>query len=55
MEQTNNLDIFSILKKIREIEKICNEYNKMPNGTLETLLLFSKYNSNFFGNITINL
>ena len=36
---------------IREIEKICNEYNKIPNGTLETLLLFSKYNSNFFENI----
>ncbi len=38
-------------EKIREIEKICNEYNKIPNGTLETLLLFSKYNSNFFENI----
>ena len=38
-------------EKIREIEKICNEYNKMPNGTLETLLLYSKYNMNFLRNI----
>ncbi len=32
-------------EKIREIEKFCYEYNKMPIGTSETLLLYSKYNS----------
>jgi len=31
-------------EKIGEIEKFCYEYNKMPVGTSETLLLYSKYN-----------
>ena len=31
-------------EKITEIEKSCYEYNKMPIGTSETLLLYSKYN-----------
>ncbi len=38
-------------EKIKKIEKACNEYNKMPVGTLETLLLYSKYNTNFLRNI----
>ena len=32
-------------EKIRDIEKFCYEYNKMPIGTSETLLLYSKYNN----------
>jgi len=38
-------------EKINEIEKRCNEYNKMPIGTLESILLYSKYNTNFLNNI----
>ena len=34
-------------EKISEIEKFCYEYNKMPVGTSETLLLYSKYNTGF--------
>ena len=30
-------------EKIAEIEKFCYKYNKMPIGTSETLLLYSKY------------
>ena len=38
-------------EKINEIEKRCNEYNKMPIGTLESILIYSKYNTNFLNNI----
>ena len=43
-------------EKITEIEKFCYEYNQMPVGTSETLLLYSKYNntSSFKKNHCIN-